>query len=94
MGGTDGTMGTPGQYPGSPPPGSRMPVPQPPPRDRSAGIPKTERVKPEELMIQTAMPEGEHQSAVSGYLYFPYSGKIKSIKTLELLYGDAVLKLR
>jgi hypothetical protein len=46
------------------------------------------------LLTETALVEGPHHSAISGFLYFPFGGKVKSIKTLELLYQDAVLKLR
>lgn len=51
-------------------------------------------MKPEELVVQTALPEGSRRGPVSGYLYFAYKGKTASIKTLELLYEDAVLRLR
>jgi hypothetical protein len=35
-----------------------------------------------------------HRGAVSGFLYFAYQGKTSSIKSLELMYEAAVLKLR
>jgi hypothetical protein len=53
-----------------------------------------EPVKPEELLAETALPEGEHGGAVSGFLYFAYKGKAGTIKSLELLYSEAVVKLR
>ena len=43
---------------------------------------------------RTALEEGPHHTATSGFLYFPYRGKTNAIKTLELVYGDVVLKLR
>jgi hypothetical protein len=51
-------------------------------------------VKPEEVLVQTALPAGLHKGAVSGFLFFAWRGKTSSIKTLELLWNDAVLKLR
>jgi hypothetical protein len=63
------------------------------PRDNPAGVRK-EPVKADALLIETALVEGPHHSAISGFLYFPFRGKIGSIKSLELLYLDAVLKLR
>ncbi len=45
-------------------------------------------------MIRTALPEGSFKGPVSGFLYFPWKGKPKSIKKLDLLYDDAVLELR
>jgi hypothetical protein len=80
-------------FPGSNPPGSQLPQPTPIPRDNPTGIQK-EPVKADVLLIETALVEGQHHWAFSGFLYFPFRGKISSIKTLELLYEDAVLKLR
>lgn len=79
-------------FPGSQPPGT-----PPPPRVESpaelSGVGK-EAVRADELLMETALVEGSHHSAVSCFLYFPFRGKIGSIKTFELLYGVAVLKLR
>ena len=81
-------------FPGAPPE-SRLPKPpRAPGPDNPGGLDPRERVKPEELVVQTALPEGNHRSALSGYLYFAFQGKAASIKSLELLYEDAVLKLR
>jgi hypothetical protein len=91
------TMGGPpvnrNPFPGSQPPGSQRPPPVEIPRDNPSGV-KKEPVNADELLLQTALVEGPHHSAVSGFLYFPFRGKMSSIKTLELLYQDAVLKLR
>jgi hypothetical protein len=67
--------------------------PQQMPRDNS-GEERRPRVKPEELVVKTALPQGEFKGPVSGFLYFSYKGKAGSIKSLELLYEDAVIKLR
>jgi hypothetical protein len=80
------------QIPGMPYPGS----PNPPvdvPRD-NGGVTPRERVKPEQLLLETALPEGDRHAAASGFLYFPYTGRTTAIKSLELLYDDVVLKLR
>jgi hypothetical protein len=77
------------------PPVSRLPnPPRLPEPDPPSGVEKQPKVKPEELVVQIALEEGLHHRPVSGFLYFPYSGKISSIKTLELQYQDAVLKLK
>ena len=81
-------------FPGSPVPGT--PPAYPPveiPRDDPSGVRK-EPVDPYDVLLATALVEGQHHAATSGYLYFPFKGKTKSLKTLELLYQDAVLKLR
>jgi hypothetical protein len=96
VGGVNVGLGHPGQ--GSPFPGapqSRQPAP---PRAPDAGAPggldPKEPVKPEEVLIQTALPAGPHKGPVSGFIFFAWRGKTSSIKTLELLWNDAVLKLR
>jgi hypothetical protein len=77
---------------GQQPPQTR--VPRAPGQDNPGGIEPERRVTAPELVVQTALPEGPHRGPVSGFLYFPYRGKTTSIKSLELLYEDAVLKLR
>ncbi len=47
-----------------------------------------------EIAVEGALPEGKNRAPVSGFLYFSYTGRNKSIKQVELLYRDAVLKLR
>ena len=59
-----------------------------------AGIDRPEPVRPEELLVRTALSDGEFRGPVSGFLYFAYKGKPSGIKSLDLLYEDAVLKLR
>ena len=96
VGGVNVGLGHPGQtspFPGAPQ--SRLPAP---PRAPDAGAPggldPKEPVKPEEVLVQTALPAGVHKSPVSGFLFFAWRGKTSSIKTLELLWNDTVLKLR
>jgi hypothetical protein len=83
----------PSQVPGGQVPRAPMP-PRAPAPDPPGGIDRPEPVRAEELLVQTALPEGERRGPVSGFLYFAHKGKASSIKSLELLYEDAVLKLR
>jgi len=96
IGGVGVGLGHPRQtapFPGAPPE-QRLPrPPRAPDADNPSGVQK-EQVKPEELLVRAALPEGVHRGAVSGFLYFAHKGKTSSIKSLELLYEDAVLKLR
>ena len=80
-------------FPGqTPQPGSRLP--SPPKDDPSGGLAQRERVSPQQLVADTALPQGEIHAPLSGFLYFNYKGKISSIKSLELLYEDTVIRLR
>jgi hypothetical protein len=76
-----------GRFPGDPRIGQRVPqaprAPDPP--DRS-GVDKISPATPEEVVNRSALPEGEVHPPVSGYLFFYYKGKLKSIKSLELRY--------
>jgi hypothetical protein len=78
--------------PGQPPP--ERPLPGPDEDPKAAGVSRTPRVPAGELLVQTALPEGKTSGPVSGYLYFPFRGKPGSLKAVELLFEDAVLKLR
>ncbi|HVN04410.1 MAG TPA: hypothetical protein VMT86_08340 [Bryobacteraceae bacterium] len=84
------------RFPGDP---GRMPrVPTSTPRDADPnGVGAQPPVTAEELVVQAALPQGEHRGPVSGYLYFSYQGKAKRIRTLELEFagpqGDLTLPL-
>jgi len=75
--------------------GRRTPTPPraPEPENRS-GLPPPEPVKLTELVVNTALPEGSFRGPVSGFLYFPFSGKASKVRTVELHYGDVRLKLK
>ena len=81
-------------YPGGPTQPGPPRAPRVPDADPPGGGDRQPAVKAEELVVLTALPEGKYHGAVSGYLYFPSRGKISSLKSVELLYGDVVLKLR
>jgi hypothetical protein len=76
-------------------PRRRLPAP---PRAPDTGIPsgveRTQRERPEELLIRTALPGDPLRPAVSGFLYFPYQGKASGLKSIDLLFQDAVMKLK
>ena len=69
-------------------------VPGAPPQDDPGGYQREVRISAPDLLVKTALPEGSFTHPVSGYLYFPYRGKISSIKQLYLLYDGVELKLR
>ena len=77
------------------PEGRRLPNP---PRAPDAGVPgggePRQRERPEELLVRTALPEDLHRGPVSGFLYFPYQGKASRLKSIDLLFQDAVMKLK
>ena len=83
------------RFPGDPRPGQeRLPQPpQAPEQENRSGMEKQAKVKPEDAVVAAALPEGTVRGPVSGYLYFAYKGKAGKIKSLELLYDGAVLKL-
>jgi hypothetical protein len=80
-------------FPGAPQP--RYPAPpRAPDAGPPGGIDKPKAATAAELLAQTALPTEPHRGPVSGFLYFPYTGKTSSIKSLELTWQEAVLKLR
>ena len=87
-----------GRFPGDPRPSQRR-LPNPPQAPQAGSPVEQEPLKTaDQAALERALPEGERVPPVSGYLYFPYTGKVKKIKTLELLYqgpgGSATLKLK
>ncbi len=85
------------RFPGDPRAPRTDPRPEPPgqePGVQSAGP----KVSPARFVEEAALPSGKRTLPVAGYLYFPYQGKIKKIKKLELFYngpeGGAVIRLR
>jgi hypothetical protein len=67
----------------------RAPDPEPP-----GGIQPEPRVTADELAVRTALPRGDFNHPVSGFVYFPYRGGTASIKSVELLCGDVRVRLR
>jgi hypothetical protein len=76
-------------------PGQRSPQPPgAPDPGPPGGIAPERRATAVEIAAQAALPEGEFNGPVSGFLYFPFKGKAGSIKSVELIYNDTILKLR
>jgi len=84
------------RFPGDPNARTR-PLPPGAPTDNPTGADKEPPLKAEELVVQAALPEGEHHGPTSGFLYFFYRGNIHRIRSLELVYaspgGSATLPL-
>jgi hypothetical protein len=78
----------------------RLPEPPKAPQTEYESAGRTDNPeKAEEVVIQTALVEGPTALPIAGYLYFPFKGKPKSIRSLELIYtgpsgsGGITLKL-
>lgn len=66
---------------------ARQPLPRPAPAPESAA-PEVEQeaVDPSDAIDAAALNEGPARQPRSGYLFFPYTGKLTKIKTVELVY--------
>jgi hypothetical protein len=80
-------------FPGAPQPRNPTP-PRAPDADPPGGVQRQPTVKPEELLIQTALPTEPRPGPISGFIFFPYTGKTSSIKSLVLTWEDVSIKLR
>ncbi len=87
----------------APPPVARFPGDRR--ADRPPSVPRVEQPDPsgepkaagqpiETQIAIAALPEGQSQKLVKGLLFFPFSGKTKSIRSLDLIYdgGESGLK--
>lgn len=79
-----------GRFPDDPTPGqNRLPSPpKAPTPDEQAGIDRDDPQTPDEAVAQYGLAGGSIEKPVSGYIYFHFRGKTKSIKSLELVYED------
>ena len=73
-----------GRFPDDPT--QSRPLPRPPGIDEQNGVEHSEPESVEEVITRTALVEGPTDRPVSGFLYFPYKGKIKSLKSVELIF--------
>jgi hypothetical protein len=88
-----GGMGDRGIILGQPQGQSRFPgdrraeprLPAPPQAPGADAQVEKEPIDITELVQKVALPEGLARFPVSGYLFFPYRGKLKSLKSVELL---------
>ncbi len=75
------------RFPGDGSQQTRLPnPPRAPDADGRSGQDNAPSMRPEEAVTEYALPEGSSSGAVSGYLYFAFKGKPKSIRSLELIY--------
>jgi hypothetical protein len=80
---------------GAPQPVERFPgdptvrPPYPSPGSGQASADQQAPVKAEDLVIDAALPAGEHHAPVSGYLYFAYRGNLKHIRSLDLQFAGS-----
>jgi hypothetical protein len=79
-------------FPGAPDPNRTPEPPRAPTGD--SNTPTKETPDSEEILMNTALPEGPHKGPVSGFIYFPWSGKASTIKSLELDYEGVKISLR
>ena len=91
------TMGPPtiARFPGDPNAGH--PLPRGPSAEERNGVERVDPESAEEVINRTALVEATIDHPMSGFLYFRYKGKIKSLKSVELIYqtkdGSVILKL-
>ncbi|HEX4230129.1 MAG TPA: hypothetical protein VHZ07_15755 [Bryobacteraceae bacterium] len=81
-------------------PGDSNPADIPPPRRTQTtdnGLQK-EPIDPVKAVDEASLPEGAHATPISGYLFYPWRGKLKRVKHVEIEYtstlGSATLTLR
>ncbi len=83
-------------------PGDRTGTPQQRPRapepDNTGGVVLEPQPEPGEIIPDKAFTESTLDHSFAGYLYFPYSGKLKDLKSIQLIYngslGEKKLELR
>jgi hypothetical protein len=85
------------RFPGDPNARRGPAPPRVPESENPSGQTKEPPMPMEERIQRAALPEGEHAAPAGGLLFFPFKGKTKRIRALELLYngpaGKASLKL-
>ena len=63
-------------------------LPPPPQASSDPALAEPTHIAPSVLVKEVALVQGEHKFPAGGYLYFPYRGKIKSIRELDLVYNN------
>lgn len=85
------------RFPGDPTPSQTRLPPVPRAPEREPAVEREEPARAENVVVEAALAEVETPSPRAGYLYFPFKGKTKSIRSLELIYrgpaGTATMKL-
>ena len=85
------------RFPGDPTARRGPQAPRVPEPENPTGEPKEPQMGIEKRVQRAALPEGAHVPPASGLLFFPFNGKTKSLRSLELIYdgplGKMTLKL-
>jgi hypothetical protein len=76
-----------GRFPGDPRGVPPRPVPTNPADQDGYGVTTEAHLPIDKAVATAALPEGRFNEPVKGCLFFRFSGKLKSIKTLDLVYG-------
>jgi hypothetical protein len=74
-----------GRFPGDPTQPRPLPTPRVPDSD-SGNVEKQHDAPIDEAIAHAALPEGVAAENVKGCLFFRFEGKLKSIKSLDLIY--------
>ena len=80
------TVGGPQRQPRFPGDQGGQPQKNPVPEEEHPGVEKAPEPKPEELVPARELRSEVIDRPVAGYLYFPYEGKLKALKSIELVY--------
>ena len=87
-----------GRFPGDNRPDQTRvpPLPRAPDPQQGAGIERRPVARADEVAVDAALIEEPTKGPVSGYIYFAFKGKLKSIRSLELQYqeGERSLVIR
>jgi hypothetical protein len=75
-----------GRFPGDPTQTQPMPTLRVPDQTDSANVQKASDLPIEEAISRAALPEGFIAEHVKGCLFFRFEGKLKSLKSLDLIY--------
>ena len=75
-----------GRFPGDPTQPSPLPTPRVPDQTDSANVAKQPDLPIDDAISRAALPEGVIAERVKGCLFFRFEGKLKSVKSLELIY--------
>ena len=75
-----------GRFPGDPTQPRPLPTPRVPDQSDSSNVEKQRDVPIDEAIAHAALPEGVTRENVKGCLFFRFDGKLKSIKSLDLIY--------
>jgi len=81
------------RFPGDPNARRGPAPPRVPESENPSGQAKEPPMPVEERIQRSALPEGEHIVPSGGLLFFPFKGKTKSIRSLELLYDGSAGKV-